>query len=180
MSPHATRLENWNNIFLVGPVGERPLHVCSLSASRLDQIKNGILTGMKDFLLNGEKEWNEVYVQFGKDYCAQMGWLIWNESNDKTSEPKPLSNLDCTLEQFGVFPFYSDLSRWTLKHLKNHSSSTNLDNQKIYKLLATVGLYEGENLLFPMIASSDIETVKWLLNQETSPARPVGNTGGKR
>jgi hypothetical protein len=67
-----------------------------------------------------------------------------------------------------------------LKHLKNHSSSTNLDNQKIYKLLATVGLYEGENLLFPMIASSDIETVKWLLNQETSPARPVGNTGGKR
>jgi hypothetical protein len=108
-------------------------------------------------------------VKYDKDYCARMGWLIWNE---KKSESKLLSNHS---EIFERFPFCEVLSKWTLRRQRN-DKSTDRDDQDDNQMLATVGLYEGENLLFPRISSDDVETVKWLLAQETEH----GNSGGER
>jgi hypothetical protein len=55
-------------------------------------------------------------------------------------------------------PFFEILSYWKSRF----QSSASTDN----RILVTVGLFEGENILFPLIASGDIETVQWLLEGE--------------
>jgi hypothetical protein len=114
---------------------------------------------MKDFLDIEDKIWNEVYVTYGKDYCAQMGWLMWHDLD------KPKNALVTVLD----FPFSKVLLRWT-KRLKYHQDNTS-SHADDNKTLATVGLYEGEHLLFSRISSGDIETVKWLFHQEAQRKR---------
>jgi hypothetical protein len=139
-----------------GPLGERPLHLCSLSASKFEdpRVKKGILKGMKKFIREKrERGWNEVLVTYGKDYCAMIGWLMWGTDEKKF--------------EFTKVPFSKVLSCWKCLYEKyadpNHNTEkTRKDNE----ILVTHGLYEGENLLFPLIASGELETVQWLLNFE--------------
>jgi hypothetical protein len=141
---------------LFGPLGERPLHLCSLSASRFEDItvRNGILAGMKDFIeSDDDRAWKEAYVKYGKDYCAMIGRLLWPQKEER--------NICDKLPHLKEVPFFETLSSWKSQFAK--SGHEDKDDKRI---LVTVGLYEGENLLFPLIASGDLETVQWLLNKE--------------
>ncbi len=138
---------------LFGPVGERPLHVCSLSAHRFGNIdflgqgnymKDGIINGMKRFLLASKDNWNEAHIGYGKDYCALIcNCIDLGPKKEWLSSPPP---------------FWSSLKR------QFESSSTGALSEK--KKFSTLGLYEGETVAYPMIASGDEMSLYWILEAE--------------
>jgi hypothetical protein len=109
---------------------------------------------MKEFIENlsendDEKAWREVYVNYGKDYCAMIGGLMWSSS--------------VKIPNFEKIPFHNELMRWTAWYKR---SGKDPRQKREREILATVGLFEGESLLFPLIALKDFDSVKWLLDKE--------------
>ena len=158
-------LNSEKEIRIYGPVGERPLHVFSLSAHRFDGIdfsgkgnyvQEGILSGMMHFIDNYDR--NEIYAEYGKDYCALLGSCLQEcfQSNTVScikDSPKP--------------PFWDDAKRWNKKYGTDKSCCF----WKRYPTFemeqsVTVGLYEGETIVFPMIAAGDRKILHWILNIE--------------
>eukprot|EP00291_Cryptomonas_curvata_P024454 CAMPEP_0172156042 /NCGR_PEP_ID=MMETSP1050-20130122/2967_1 /TAXON_ID=233186 /ORGANISM="Cryptomonas curvata, Strain CCAP979/52" /LENGTH=1139 /DNA_ID=CAMNT_0012825019 /DNA_START=308 /DNA_END=3727 /DNA_ORIENTATION=+ len=148
---------------IVGPVGERPLHVCFLRANEFksksveDQsIRRGILSGAKKYI---EKDrWEEVTVPYGKDYCAAVGSIILLAK--KNLQPCLVDRIDSwnTL----LPPYYQFLVDWVKETYvcTTPPDEVSHDSEK----LVSTGLYEGETVLYFSIASKDLETVRWLLD----------------
>jgi hypothetical protein len=151
---------------LFGPVGERPIHVCALSAYRFEGVdfkgqgnymKKGILQGIRKYLEGadgGRKD--EMYAEYGKDYCALLGTYIngiraksgkWAKATWTVSKMKP--------------PFWKTVKRW---HTKNFDSKSSTEQMK---QSVTVGLYEGETIMCPLIATGDVDNLNWVLDLES-------------
>jgi hypothetical protein len=74
---------------LVGPLGERPLHICMFRADDWEEVdkadgfgtgvKRGILDAVKAFIERGSLP-QEIMVPYGKDYCAAVGSLLRRRS----------------------------------------------------------------------------------------------------
>ncbi len=151
--------------FVVGPVGERPLHVCFLRAYTLTtsgqdlKIREGMLRGIQSFIENQNPE--EVRMPYGKDYCAAVGSVI------RAGLP---SEID-TLWQGSLPPHYDYLKKWTkstyyMSKLEQHREIEH-DSRK----LVSAGLYEGETVLYFAIMGMDVRIVEWLLARGLKYAR---------
>jgi hypothetical protein len=144
---------------MVGPVGERPLHVCFLRANEFrdkneEDIRKGILAGAKNFI--GIKG-SEATAPYGKDYCAAVGKRVLSPNVVPYLTGTPGSSP----------PFYNFLSTWanqTYCPAKGRIGQNYVEREYDSWKLATTGLYEGETVLFFSIASKDLESVEWLLN----------------
>jgi hypothetical protein len=157
-------------ITVVGPLGERPLHVCALSRHRFgaidfegqgnyfaEGIEKGIQAYIKGVMVTKDT-WKEVTRPYGKDYCAAVGDFIrrkdaenkeWGDFS-KLKDPNP--------------PFWVELKRWYSKHFEQRLV---FNISKTYsEMLVTRGLYEGETILLPFIAEHNEHMVGWLLDTE--------------
>jgi hypothetical protein len=206
---------------IFGPVGERPLHVCALSVNRFNDIDfekhgnyvaGGILDGLKKFIAGDtdSENWDEAYVQYGKDYCAAVGaYLSQPQLEDSESDSESLPELrlkndkwrtandmsqvgQCAIrnaeDRLEEPPFWQALIKWHSEHSKLNSKSSSFkqtdndkhkDNkkpttmQKDNKILTTIGLYEGETILYPMVAGDEGDFLYWLFkNEKPNHARP--------
>jgi hypothetical protein len=162
-----------SNSYLLGPVGERPLHVCALSAYRFGQIdilgqgnymKDGILNGMMKFVENESIGRRQVHIPYGKDYCGLIFSYISKlriEGNDRPAWEKISSNKKM------IPPFWSSLQREYEANCRVKSCfGVGLDARTRKKEMLTLGIYEGETIAHPMIASGDMKTLHWILTKE--------------
>jgi hypothetical protein len=176
---------------IVGPLGERPLHVCALMAARFRgepekcgiHIAEGIVDGMQRFLRVEEGRWkHEVYSQYGKDYIAAVGSFIDNIHEGKQSLRfqdwfdrlrREITKLNPSLLKL---PMMEDLARWYYQRLV-----ASIPKSKSHiRSMVVKGLYEGETLLFPFVASGNLDAVRWLLRfqpEETTRAQKPGGSG---
>jgi hypothetical protein len=151
---------------MVGPVGERPIHVCALLAARFmgepsgKFIAEGIVRGMQRYI-EVENDWEatklrklELMSPYGKDYCA----VVSNYINTLPSQDRDINSLKCQSIPFfrAILTWYN----WRRPDQKNPSQEL----QRHMEAIVFDGLYEGETVIFPFIASRDIESVKWILN----------------
>ncbi len=178
---------------VVGPLGERPLHVCALMKCRFGAINfeqqgnyfaEGIDNGIKMYIQQHRHitmdVWRNVTKPYGKDYCAAVGEFIKDHQNElhKVEELKGWGDVS----KFRAPPFWDDLKDWYHKHLQQRKV---FDISETYsKMLVTRGLYEGETILFPFIAENDEHMVSWLLDKEeellkgSRDAQPPPNFAG--
>ena len=87
-----------------------------------------------------------------------VGCMMWRTENEHPNQ-----------EQFKKAPFYEILSSWKSSYKSNCTKDNNNGDDSTHKdseNLVTVGLFEGENLLFPLIASENFAALKWLLKEE--------------
>ncbi len=171
-----------NNVRIVGPVGERPLHVCALSAHRFgnvnfegtgNYVSEGIVQGMMEYistsleqdaghdLSNGAQDklstgWREATAQYGKDYCAAVGSFKKDWDNYGNKYPIP--------------PFFRQINNWKRDHLEQRGYGST--PQRFAKILVTTGLYEGETILFPLIAGKHEDAIRMLLKRDSKPRCP--------
>jgi hypothetical protein len=162
---------------IVGPVGERPLHVCFLRANEFKleseedrDIRQGILEGAKRFITNNPLE---VTVPHGKDYCAAVGSIVLKDMirNPDSTVGKPDSKKQqpslAVSEKIKSCPYFKRISDWAKQIYrppkkgknKEFHRTTSVDSEK----LVSTGLYEGETVLYFSIASRDLESTEWLL-----------------
>jgi hypothetical protein len=150
--------------YLVGPVGERPLHVCALLAARFkgelknhgSSIADGIFDGMKSFL-DDQKYADEVLVPYGRDYCAAVGRYLEKDENWSKLEDLKL-------------PMVEDLKRWYKARCAGKKGKNWEAHQAHIKAIVSKGLYQGETLIFPFIASEHADAVKWFVDKFSTPA----------
>ncbi len=173
--------EIFPNGSLVGPVGERPLHVCGLLAARYrgdaenqgHLIAEGIFEGMKEFLKHDGERWiHEARFSYGRDYCAAVGHYIYKSTNKVESK---------TNDRYDpwTLPQYKYILGWYEQRSVGKGSQNWQKHQHHIKAIVRKGLYQGETLLFPFIASSYDSAVKWLLEQFSkleNEARAVTNS----
>jgi hypothetical protein len=146
---------------IVGPVGERPLHVCFLRANEFQlksekDIRNGILAGARKYI---DSKGSEAVTPYGKDYCAAVGNRVVFQKKKKI---KSLWTNSSALSP----PFYKFLSDWanqTFCPAKEDCDSFYRERAYDSEKLVTTGLYEGETVLYFSITSKDLESVEWLL-----------------
>ncbi len=158
---------------VVGPLGERPLHVCALSKCRFGAIDferrgnyfaEGVEEGIKSYIQSQratKKVLENVTIPYGKDYCAAVGDFIKRKHPDDTDS---CEKIEWDLPTIEDPPFWDELKDWCYQRLKPRNC---LDISKEYsEMLVTRGLYEGETILFPFIAENDEHMVSWLLDKE--------------
>jgi hypothetical protein len=173
---------------VVGPVGERPIHVCFLFANMFgvnDNIRKGILEAVKSFMISTANRYDilkqnelkvsygkeycaeELKMQYGKDYCAALGTVICRlnysvQSNWKTNLPPFLHCIETWVKSYVKLPKFD--SKHEKATTKDGAKPTNEDlSREDFETLVTAGLYEGETVLHFPITSKDLDTVKWLL-----------------
>ena len=165
--------QNWLDLYpdriAVGPLGERPLHVCALLAARyrkeIEPVADGIAKGMKSFLESEKTESSKVaglriYEPYRKHYSAALGFYI------HTAAMQDVFNKS--------YPFFHLVKRWHDERISTHRKQGAVgmsgahDSKISFHTFSTVccGLFEGETILFPFIASKDNETVSWLLDED--------------
>jgi hypothetical protein len=161
-----------NNTHLLGPVGERPLHVCSLSAYRFGPIdilgqgnymKDGILNGMKKFVEKESVGRQQVHVPYGKDYCGLIFACI---STLKDCAKYKWSESEKSIGNQQSPPFWSALQVEYEVNCKTKCSCFGVENRSWKKEMLTLGIYEGETIAHPMIASGDLSALYWILKEE--------------
>ena len=183
-----------SKISLVGPVGERPLHVCALSAHRYNDVdfekmgnyvKDGITHGLRQYIESNQLNTDEICVRYGKDYCAAIGSFLNANLQEPTMEDVERK---LSIKLNGAMPpFWQKISSWSKEHRDSKLRCcvfplyVTEEQTNDMKIMATVGLYEGETVLYPMIAGGDLDTVNWMLLQtetkgedmsEPTPGRP--------
>ena len=155
------RFEDWNQLYpdfyAVGPFGERPVHVCALLAARYRSepssgyIADGIAEGMKRFL-DIEEYGRYAFESYGKHYSAAVGcWIARNKGTTKD------------------LPFFDLIRQWYDSQLpETEAKARSARTPPSFHTWSTVccGLFEGESVLFPFVASRDTETVAWLLRKD--------------
>jgi hypothetical protein len=181
--------QNWMRLLypdghLVGPLGERPLHVCALMAARFRlgcsdaedygvRIAEGIVQGIKSFHDNGNlRQQSELHAAYGKDYVAAVGHLL-------KLRAQQYQGMKDEIWTMGL-PFVNDQKEWRIaKNLPTGSAEETRSKQgdhrrggpenreKHIDCMLTKGLYEGETLFFPFIASGDDEAVDWLVDVDS-------------
>ena len=157
-----------NRILLTGPVGERPIHVCALLAARYrleDEgkkayIADGIVEAIQEYLTSHRSELN---VPYGKDYVAfvtnMLGPRKTNYKDHATFVNEIL--LSRNPPQSIPVPFLQELKNW---YKSRQNKIGNPDNPH-QKAIVNNGLYEGETIIYPFIASNDVAAVKWIVNE---------------
>ena len=158
---------------LVGPVGERPIHVCFLRAGHfpaIDGFKEGVLDGIREFAeLAGADPLlkDEIDAPFGKDYCAAVISLV--------RSPRFLSGLQAeTGADSGAsmtsLPFWPALQAWAGRPRTRCGvqCAGGVDDAEI---LEACGLYEGETPLVMSIANRSPDMVRWLLGNQGARCR---------
>ena len=175
-------MEIYGTSKLVGPLGERPIHIFSLSANRFKDtnfgtlgscMRVGIIKSIRSFV---QEYPEEINAQYEKDYCAAVGNYINNmrkfASDERRNDSSLWSKIANGSKETYVWnkssPFWDKIAAWVEEH--NHqnskcfmhceSSTSQSDSLK----LTTLGLYEGETALLPMIAVGDLKTVNWMLS----------------
>ena len=137
---------------LVGPVGERPIHVCALLAAQYRcggdiTIAEGIIRGIALFL--GDKKYEHIaWEKYGKDYCAAAAFLLQSQNENQNSLP-----LLKILKKWCDDRHKSDLTQ-DLGSKDDHTSA-----------IVLRGLYEGETIIFPFVASNDEGSIRWILSR---------------
>lgn len=174
---------------LVGPVGERPIHVCFLRAGHFPDIpgfKEGVLDGIEMFDARQVVQ-GEIDRSYGKDYCAAIGDMVHGlclQKRDysenlalflqRLSLGDPDSMSDCNAENKFEFeqastgalpPFWLDLLAWARGAISEAGKRSDSGTMSDLKTLTTSGLYEGETPLFMVIADKNPTMVKRLLEE---------------
>jgi hypothetical protein len=172
---------------LVGPVGERPIHVCAILAARYRievenhgiSISEGIIQGMKMFLEDKENQ-RFTAEEFGKDYCAAVCNLLRVKA---VRFPDHDINLKLPLFNY-LKHWYSYRVSTPIKVVQNGvstgASTSNIQADKAsepldhpgdyggeddhVEAIVLRGLYEGETIIYPFVASNDERALRWLLN----------------
>ena len=122
---------------------------------------------------------DEINAQYEKDYCAAVGSYINEMRTSSRDEPRNDSSLWSKIaygsnerylwtKSSNQPPFLGKIAAWVEEHNYKNSkcfmhceSST---SQRDLLILTTIGLYEGETALLPMIAVGDLKTVNWMLS----------------
>jgi hypothetical protein len=145
-------------LYVVGPMGERPIHVCALAVAKHrgsgeTHIAEGILSGMKDFVdATDTKNAAALYEPFGQDYCAAVAGFLQR----RKSENDPIHDL----------PYVGQIVLWVKKH----------SNSKIIQL----GMYEAETVHFPLIACGYKEAVDWLVKKDVERSQAATESAYKK
>jgi hypothetical protein len=169
-----------NDLRIVGPVGERPLHVCALSTARFGHVdfegtgsyvSEGIVEGMMEYIKTlappgagsdqiegneGAGCWGEAAAQYGKDYCAAVGSLNVDWDSYRHGDKDGL-----------LPPFWRQINEWKKAHLLQRGLGST--PQRFARTLVTTGIYEGETILFPLIAGKNEKALRQLLDQKKEP-----------
>jgi hypothetical protein len=159
---------------LPGPVGERPLHVCALSAYRFGHIdvlgqgnymKDGILNGMKKFVGSDRIGRRQAHVPYGKDYCGLVFTFIKQHNNKDLQDYSRNEQLEWGKPESKTQspPFWSALKH-EFEECKTDSFGKDKCSRKREMLI--LGIYEGETIAHPMIASGDARTLRWILTDD--------------
>ena len=120
-----------------------------MSAQAGNYVRDGILAGIKSFIKeNLDFGLKEIKVGYGKDYCAAVGACVKKYEGTFLGEAG-VGELP---------PYWDELNRWYVRHSVDRPEAAEL------RELATVGIYEGETVVFPVIAAGDLETLRWLLS----------------
>ena len=202
---------------VVGPLGERPLHVCFLSAYRFadvdflgagNYVADGILDGARRFVEHSPAGRDEAHVAYGKDYCAAVGSCVArltyaDYKSDRSDFPGvvPPGTANAMSEHP---PYWAELNHWYNSHQQRRrahaarqsepaaqgsrlgarqsehgmgaGAATQAGPEDLHALV-TLGMYEEETIIFPVVAAGDLKTLHWLLQQDEraenrSDARP--------
>ena len=152
-----------------------------LSAQAGNYVRDGILAGIRRFVdEGGEAAAAEVHVGYGKDYCAAVGAAVDLLVRRGKGVPPRWSTAAPGAE--GAPPFWDELNRW---YRRQYFLSTGarggccgVDDwdeaeEAEWGVLgtATVGIYEGETVVFPVIAAGDLETLRWLFGIDPGQRR---------
>jgi hypothetical protein len=155
-------LENKDSVYVVGPMGERPIHVCGFAIAKYRGMKqihiaDGILDGMMNFVKKTELCKSSALCEpYGKDYCAAVGCQL-----RKTFREKKLKNFaefgfasltDGNNLDFKALPYVKQIFKW----LKRHFDTKNTD----------FGMYEDETVHFAFVACGETRAVKWSIEED--------------
>ncbi len=174
-SDNSTSHEGTKHVHIVGPVGERPLNVCAQAIYRFghvdfdgmgNYVATGIVKGILDFVQPKERPVSageisddvvdyfqkQVTSQYSKDYCAIVGQYRVREDQKKVES--------WTDEH--PFPYWKQISKWKNAHMKQNRCL----NAPHLASMFLVGMFEGETILFPLIAGKHISAMNTLLKFE--------------
>ena len=164
---------------LVGPVGERPIHVCFLRAGHfpaIDGFKEGVLDGIREFAeLAGADPLlkDEIDAPFGKDYCAAVISLVRRIQSGLQAETGDPDRHESDADAGAWItspPFWPALRAWAGRPRTRCGvqCAGGVDDAEI---LEACGLYEGETPLFMSIADKSPGMVRWLLDKQQARCR---------
>ena len=164
---------------LVGPVGERPIHVCFLRAGHfpaIDGFKEGVLDGIREFAeLAGADPLlkHEIDAPFGKDYCAAVISLVRRIQSGLQAETGDPDRHESDADAGAWItspPFWPALRAWAGRPRTRCGvqCAGGVDDAEI---LEACGLYEGETPLFMSIADKSPGMVRWLLDKQQARCR---------
>ena len=164
---------------LVGPVGERPIHVCFLRAGHFPAIagfKEGVLDGIREFAeLAGADPLlkHEIDAPFGKDYCAAVISLVRRIQSGLQAETGDPDRHESDADAGAWItspPFWPALRAWAGRPRTRCGvqCAGGVDDAEI---LEACGLYEGETPLFMSIADKSPGMVRWLLDKQQARCR---------
>jgi hypothetical protein len=175
-------------IRVVGPLGERPMHVCARAIDRFQNfdfqgkgnyVATGIVEGILAFAKNiksfvqtaFEVErpdlvtylQKEVVSQYGKDYCAIVGDYLL-KFRDRRPEDAQNSKVSASLPddvRDMMPPYWAHISTWQNAHMMKRGLMK--PPARFSRLLVSTGMFEGETILFPLIAGKHLEAIDELL-----------------
>jgi hypothetical protein len=113
-------------------------------------LSEGILDGMMAYIRT-EPGAKESFVPYGRDYCAAVGKFLLQNEDHSWRERRPKNDSE---ERFP--PFWKHLCAWKRAHLVGrkplrqcYPSDT---PHRFAETLVSTGIYEGETILFFLIA----------------------------
>jgi hypothetical protein len=151
-------LERKGGVYVVGPMGERPMHVCGFAIAKyrgMNQIHiaDGILDGMMNFVKKTELNKSSALCEpYGKDYCAAVGCQLRKEFDVMGEKSFSFSQFLQKCGHCNDLPYVKQIYKW----LKRHFSTQIID----------MGMYEDETVHFALIACGDSRGVKWFVEED--------------
>jgi hypothetical protein len=173
--------ERTKNVHVVGPVGERPLHVCAQAIHRFghvdfegmgNYVTIGIVEGILAFVQPRPVSAGEISedtvayfqkeatAQYSKDYFASVSQYLRNEEKEVVEW--------CKREHI-LPPYCNQISQWNNAHMQGHKFM--IAPQQFSTMLVSRGMFEGETILFPLIAGKHISAMNTLLKFEERPLK---------
>jgi hypothetical protein len=172
-----------SDIRIVGPVGERPVHVCALSAFRFGEVdfqgagnylSEGIVQGMMDYIAldrapdaarSGGRI--EATARYGKDYCAAVGSLLLHDEAHAWGRGR----LPGAGDEEDFPPFWRQICAWKRAHMRSRCGLAPQccwlkTPERFATMLVSTGIYEGETILFPLIAGRAEDAIHRLLDKK--------------
>jgi hypothetical protein len=167
---------------LVGPNGERPIHVCFLRAGHFPELigfKEGVLQGIQQYVDRAAPDrQREIDEPYGKDYCAAVGYAMHQRRVQNPAAHDDELLLEILVDggaQADVPPYWYDLQQWlraseSLSQRLWRADAVDLGFEKQLEaedliMLTTCGLYEGETPMLMAIADRNVKMVKWILDR---------------